>query len=84
MPWFILFLHPDTPSWHCGVPTDKDRWHEVVTREGKVAIEAEYTLPEFYLMAALHPDVPLVVGARALELLERGNAWNASNASRAS
>jgi hypothetical protein len=42
-----------------------------VTAEGGVAIEAEYTLPEFYLMAAIHEGVPLVVGARALELLEK-------------
>jgi hypothetical protein len=70
-----LCLHPDTPSWHCGVPTDPSRWCKVVTAEGGVAIEAEYTLPEFYLMAAIHEDVPLVVGIRALDKLVELMRW---------
>jgi hypothetical protein len=46
----VLTLHllPATPSWHCGVPTDPSRWRKVVTREGGVAIEAEYTRDELW------------------------------------
>ena len=64
-----LRLHPGTPSWHCGVPVG--RWRKVVTAAGGVAIEAEYTLAEFYLMVAIHKDVSMVVGTHALELMER-------------
>lgn len=67
-----LRLFPDTPSWRCGVPTDASRWRRIVTREGKAAIEAEYTAAEYALMVAIHEDVPVVVAVRALELGERG------------
>ena len=66
-----LRLHPATPSWHCGVVPG--RWCKVVTREGSVAIEAEYTAEQFAWMLAAHPQVPLVVALRALELAERGH-----------
>ena len=66
------------PAWHCGVPTDPGRWHEAVTPEGGVAIEAQYTAAELALMLALCPQVPVAVAVRAMELVGRGRDENST------